>query len=130
MQLGDQLEIGGDGERRLGAECLGVEERPLEMHAQHLGTIGGGLGPGRGDAGEGPAQLVRRCRDGGRQQGGRALAGMKPRHRADGIGTIHDIGPAAAMHVQVDEAGHDQSSSRGVASGSIARIRLSWRSRP
>ena len=50
---------------------------------------------------------TRRCHGGG-QQCGRAVAAVHPRDGCDGVAAGHRVVAAAAVHMQVDEAGQQQ----------------------
>ena len=103
-ELIHEVEVGCDGERRLGAERLRADERPFEMRAEHSGLARPALGHRRADAGKCRKQLRSRRGDRGREQRRGAMARMEPCHAVHGIGARHAIGAVAAVHVQVDEA--------------------------
>ena len=62
----------------------------------------------RADGAAARLDLGQRRGHGGGQQRGGAVAGVQARDALDGVAGLHGVGAAAAVHVQVDEAGqHD-----------------------
>ena len=108
VQLGHEIEIRRDGEGRLRAQGVWADERPFEMHAQHFCAIRCGFRHGLADAGEAGPQCRFGRRHGGCEQGRRAMLPMEPGHGANRVRPFHHVGTAAAMHVEIDEARHDQ----------------------
>ena len=103
-ELVDQREIGGHGERWLGAERLRADERAFEMCAEHPGRRRNSGRHRRADAAERRQKIVARRGDRGREQRRGAVRGVEPGHLPHRIGAGHDIGPGASVDVQVDEA--------------------------
>ena len=106
-QLLQQRQVGRDRERRLRAQRVRADERPLQMGAEDA-RAGAGLMHGGGNARHGAAQIGGRCGHRGREQRRRAVAGVEPGHAADRVRTLHAIGAMPAMDVQIDEARDDE----------------------
>ncbi len=88
----------------LGAQLPVIEEGAFEVNAQHPGASRGAFAHGRGDIPEHGFQLWPLAADGGRQQARGAVAGVQPRCDRDRAVAAHDIGAAAPVDVQIDEA--------------------------
>jgi len=97
------------GHRGIGlrAEFAGIDIGAFEVNTQHARaarrTYPGDVAEIRDDV----HQLFARRGHRGGEQARSAEAGMRARNRLDRVARFHDIGAAAAVHVQIDEARQD-----------------------
>ncbi len=101
------VEHGRHGRVGLRAELAGVDVRPFEMHAEHAGTARRAGPRGGAEIRDDFHQFVARRGHRRREQARRAELRMRADDRFDRVAAFHHVGAAAAMHVQVDEAGQD-----------------------
>jgi hypothetical protein len=98
---------------RLRAELARTDVRAFQVHAEHARRTRRALAAQRRNRAQGVFQLGQRRGHRGGQQRRRAVAGVHPCQALDGIAAFHGVGAAAAVHVQVDEAGqHDRMGAR------------------
>jgi hypothetical protein len=101
------VEHGRHGRVRLRAELAGVDVRPFEMHAEHACAARRARARGGAEVRDDFHQLVARRGHRGGEQARRAELRVGARDRLDRVAAFHHVGAAAAVHVQIDEAGQD-----------------------
>ena len=91
----------------LRASALAIDVRPFEMNADDLRAVG----PIRRDAGDRldrGVQIAARCRERRRRERGRSARRVKGEDALRGfVVRVHEVGAVAAVHVHVDEPGHE-----------------------
>jgi hypothetical protein len=89
------------------AELAGIDIRSFEMHAEHARGAGTRRTASVADRLQRCIEIRQRRGHRRRQEAGRAVPRMHAGDRVDRVGGVHDVATAAAMHMQIDEAGQD-----------------------
>jgi hypothetical protein len=85
---------------------IGIDERPFEMNRHDLRAVGRGCARDRLDR---VLQIAARGRERRRRERGRSVARVKGEDaRRRLVVRVHEIGAVAPVHVDVDEAGRQQ----------------------
>ena len=101
------VDVGGTDRRRI--LCTGaapIDERPFEMNTDDLGA---GAPLRTGDRLHRLLNVGHRSRERRRAKRGRPVFRMEAKNsRVRLLARVHEVGPVAAVHVNVDEAGRDE----------------------
>ncbi len=102
--------VGAEGPREVGlrTELAGVDVRAFEVNAEHARCVARAAGAHGPQAREGGLQVADGRGHRRREQRGRAVSRMESCDLGGSVAAFHDVVPAAAMNVQVDEARQHQ----------------------
>ena len=107
MQVEDFVKRSGTRLGRLCAQSARTDEGAFEVDAEHTRGAGRARVDDAADAGQCVFDALARIGHGGGQQAGCSVRGMQAGDDVDRIAALHHVAAAAAMDVQIDEAGQD-----------------------